>query len=212
MSDPGRAPFRRRRVVLAFVAAILSPCEVAGVPDRVLPGLADIHGPWSATPIPVPAPIVAAADRACRGMMQPFPDDAQIVVIDARGKGMLQIAYAGANGGMAQCNDMTVDAQGRVEAMGGGSMGQGGGPLAALAANALEPGGSSGSGDPVTSTTIGRAGPGIAAVRVIIPGQPPITASFANGWYLVWWPGAWPHGTTVIAVNDDGERVAEAAP
>lgn len=194
--------------------ATFSGCGVAEAPERVVPGLGDIHGPWSATPIPIPAPVAAAADRACRGMMQPFPQGVQLVVIDARGEGILQIAYAGPDGSGAQCNDMTVDQQGRVQAMGGGSAGQGDGQrLPDVPPNELQPGGSSRSGDPVSSSvTIGRAGRGIAAVGIIIPGQRPITASFANGWYLAWWPGEWPAGTTVIGLDSKGQKVVETTP
>jgi hypothetical protein len=59
---------------------------------------------------------------------------------------------------------------------------------------------------------LGRAGPGIAGVGVLIPGQQPITASFANGWYLVWWPGEWPKGTIVAGFDSAGRKVAETPP
>jgi hypothetical protein len=202
-----------RPLILAITLLAVSGCGSVGGPTVDVPGFARVDGPWSAAPIPVPPAILAAADQACRSSMQPFPNGVQIVVTDARGKGVLQLAYAGQNGAMAQCNDMTIDAQGRVAAMGGGSFGQGIGPLPAVAANTLENAGGSSSGDPATSSVaFGRAGPGIASVGVLIPGQPPITASFANGWYLVWWPGEWPKGTIVAGFDEAGQDVAETMP
>lgn len=54
------------------------------------------------------------------------------------------------------------------------------------------------------------AGAGIARVVIAMPGQPPVTASLANGWYLAWWPGEWPPGTKVFGIDSLGQQVAEA--
>ena len=35
---------------------------------------------------------------------------------------------------------------------------------------------------------IGRAGPGVAVVRVEVPGVPVMTATLQNGWFAAWWP------------------------
>lgn len=202
-----------RSTVVAFLLASTLACEPAGLPGPAAPALGALHGPWSPNPIPVPGPILQAIDVACRGSMQPFPVGVELVVVDARGRSVVQAQYAGPNGAGAMCVDMTVDERGRVAAMGGGSTGQGGGPLPDVAPNTLEHGGSMSSGDPITSSVaLGRAGPGIARVAILIPGQPLITASFANGWYLVWWPGAWPRGTTVIGLDVLGQQVAETNP
>jgi hypothetical protein len=204
---------RRQFLVLAVAVLAVSGCGLVESADVPVPGLARLDGPWSPTPVQVPAAVLVAADQACRTSMQPFPVGVQIVVVDARGKSVIQLAYAGPNGAMAQCNDMTVDAQGRVEALGGGGFGQGGGEPPPVPPNTLESAGGMSSGDPATSSVaMGRAGPGIAGVGVLIPGQPPITASFANGWYLVWWPGAWPQGTVVAGFDQTGQKVAETAP
>ena len=202
-----------RAVAVAFLLTSTMACGTTDLPAPAAPAVGGLLGPWSPNPLPVPGPILQAIDIACRGSMLPFPVGVELVVVDARGRGVVQAQYAGQNGAGAMCIDMTVDQRGRVAALGGGSTGQGGGPLPEVAPNTLEPGGSMSSGNPVTSSvTLGRAGPGIARVAIRIPGQPPITASFANGWYLAWWPGAWPQGTTVIGLDVVGQQVAETNP
>lgn len=202
-----------RIAAVIFLLASTMACETS---DPTVPGVpvaGGLHGPWSPNPIALPGPILQAVDAACRGSMLPFPVGVDLVVVDARGRGIIQANYAGPNGAGATCIDMTVDDRGRVTAMGGGGTGQGGGPLPALAANTLEPGGGMSSGDPINSSvTLGRAGPGIARVAIVIPGQPLTTASFANGWYIAWWPGAWPPGTTVVGLDALGQKVAETTP
>ena len=204
---------RLRPWLLGVVLLALSGCGFVESADVAVPGLARVDGPWSTTPIQLPVAVLAAADQACRTSFQPFPAGVQIVVVDARGEGVIQVVYAGPKGAMAECNDMTVDAQGRVEAMGGGGFSQGGVEPPAVAPNMLENAGGSSSGDPITSSVaMGRAGPGIAAVGVLVPGRAPITASFSNGWYLVWWPGEWPKGTIIAGYDQAGQKVAETQP
>ena len=88
-----------RPLIVAITLLAVSGCGSVGGPTVDVPGFARVDGPWSATPIPVPPAILAAADQACRTSMQPFPNGVQIVVTDARGKGVLQLAYAGQNAG-----------------------------------------------------------------------------------------------------------------
>lgn len=202
-----------RAAAVAFLLASTVACGTSDLPEPAAPAVGALNGPWSPNPVPVPGPILQAIDVTCRGSMQPFPVGVELVVVDARGRGVVQALYAGPNGSGATCVDMTVDQRGHVAAMGGGSTGQGGGPIPEVAPNTLEPGGGMSSGDPVTSSvTLGRAGPGIARVAIAIPGQPLVTASFANGWYLAWWPGAWPRGTTVVGLDVLGQQVAKTNP
>jgi hypothetical protein len=202
-----------RVAAVTFLLASTMACGTSDLTEPERPAVGNLHGPWSPNPIALPGPILQAIDAACRGSMQPFPVGVDLVVVDARGLGVVQANYAGPNGAGATCVDMSIDQGGRATASGGGSTGQGGGPPHAVAANTLESGGGMSSGQPVTSSvTLGRAGPGIARVAILIPGQPLTTASFANGWYLAWFPGAWPPGTTVLGLDALGQKVAEAMP
>lgn len=100
-------------------------CEAAG---QVVPaaGGGVLVGPWQAAPFPVAGPILAAIDQACRASMPEFPQRVQLTVVDARGGGRIQAHYTSGDGAEATCMDMSVDAAGNVEAIGGGSVGFGG--------------------------------------------------------------------------------------
>ncbi len=192
------------RVVL--IAATLVACLACG-PDaerELQPGRLD--GPWQAVPFAVPGPMVEAIDRTCRGGFEDaFPQQTQLMVVDVRGGGRVEAQYAGPDGTEANCV-VTVDATGRQEWAGGGT-GSGGTPWRVLQASELEF--VAGSGSAEASNTVGRAGPGIARVVIVVPGQPPVSASLANGWYVAWWPGEWPPGTKVTGIDPLGQTVAE---
>ena len=139
--------------------------------------------------------------------MEDFPQQTKLVVIDARGAGRIQAQYAGPRSTEASCIDMTIDAAGNVVA-GGGGTGFGGQEWIILRPFEIEHHGGYSSEE--SSTTMGRAGDGIAKVVIVMPGQPQVTASLANGWYLAWWPGAWPPGTKVVALDSLGQPVTDA--
>jgi hypothetical protein len=175
----------------------------------------ELWAPWQPNPIPLNVALLRAVDRECRLSMVPFPA-AQLVVVDARGEGLLQAQFAAPNGAEAFCMDMTVDQQGRVHAMGGGSTGGGDaarllGPLEMESRGGMATGGP-GANDILRSVTSGRVGQGISSVAILVPGQGQMTAALANGWYVAWWPGPWPNGTKVVARDVLGNVVAEAAP
>lgn len=222
---------RRPRCLLAAlaVAALLAGCSPA--PDQASPAAsadaavdqdpslapaaaaAALLGPWQPEPIPLWPGLIDAVAQACRSSMPPFPAS-PLVAVDARGQGHLQAAFSGPAGD-AVCMDLMIDAQGRVEAMGGGSIS---GPQARppLAEHALMSMGqmSTGGGDQAVASSLisGVAGPGIRGVVVEMPGQPRMTATLANGWYLLWWPGPIPAGTKVIGLDVLGAQVAESDP
>jgi hypothetical protein len=166
-----------------------------------------IDGPWRPVPFALPGPIIEAVDRTCRGSFDEFPQQAQLMVIDARGAGRVEAQYAGPNGEEASCAGMTIDATGRIE-RGGGATGFGGQEWRVLQAFELEAYGRYGSDE--ASSTVGRAGSRIAKVVIVVPGQPPVTGSLANGWYLAWWPDSWPPGTKVFGIDSLGQTVTEA--
>ena len=133
--------------------------------------------------------------------MDEFPQETRLVVIDARGAGRIQAQYAGPRSTEASCIDMTIDAAGQVVA-GGGGTGFGAQEWSILKPFEIEHHGGYSSEE--SSTTVGRAGPGIAKVVIAMPAQPQVTASLENGWYLVWRPGSWPPGTKVVGLDSLG--------
>jgi hypothetical protein len=176
-----------------------------------------LAGPWQATPFSIDPRLWAEADRACRNSgMDPFPN-VMLVVIDARGEGVLQAQFAGLPGSTATCMDMTVHADGSVEALGGGGTAFGAAfrPLQQfeLQVDGMSGNGGDGmgpgAGGPGSVQVSGRAGPGIAQVRIIAPGQPPIVASLENGWFLAWWHGSF-EPVAVVGLDTLGNQVAEA--
>jgi hypothetical protein len=193
---------------IALIAALLFVNVACGLrrPDEVTAPAGAIDGPWRPVPFALPGPITEAVDRTCRGFTEEFPQQARLVVIDARGAGRVEARYAGPNGVEATCTRMTIDATGRVVA-GGGGIGIGGQEWRVLQPLEIED--QSGFGSNESSTAMGRAGAGIATVVIVMPGKPPVTASLTNGWYLAWWPGAWPPGTKIVGLDSLGQTVSE---
>ena len=174
--------------------------------------MGDLWGPWQAQPIAIPAALLPRVDAACRAAMQPFPT-VPLVALDARGDGLIQALFSGPNG-EAFCQDMKVTREGKVEALGGGftSRGQ---PAPGPAPFALENAGGMGSGGGPNGgrvVALGRAGPGITAVVIDVPGQGRLSASLTNGWYIAAFPGNWPRGTKVIGLDATGDEVATTGP
>jgi hypothetical protein len=167
---------------------------------------AAIKGPWQRVPFALPGTMIESIDRACRaGFEGQFPQHTQLMAIDSRGAGRVEVLYAAPNGDEASCT-ATVDAAGRVEWAGGGT-GSSGQAWLVLPAFELASSGGYGSGE--ASATYGRAGAGISSVVIVMPGQPRVTASLANGWYGAWWPGEWPQGTEIVGLDPLGQPVAE---
>jgi hypothetical protein len=211
----------RPLLILTLLVASVAACGEAAVsddpnafPQPVPATAATILGPWRTTPLILDANLVAAVDRACRADFQ-LPAGVQLVVIDARGGGIVQPFYAGPDGSSANCADVQILADGKVQASGAGGTGSGG-PPAPLKPFEIRQGGISGQGGagagaPVMTTLAsGEAGPGVAHVVIQLAGQPPILASLANGWYVAWWPGQLPNGSKVVGYDSSGQPVASA--
>ena len=214
------------RVAEGFLIAMLSfACDTAppsptdaaagsGATDEfTVPGaMALLLGPWRPEPVPLWPALLQVVAQTCARSMQPFPP-APLVAVDARGEGRLQALFAGP-GGVAMCNDMTIDADGRVEAAGGGMTSMGSDPQPAIGAAQLRSAGVSSSSDAggrvTTSLITGQAGQGIARVVVEMPGRQRMGATLAQGWYLFWFPGEIPAGTRVIGLDVLGANIAES--
>jgi hypothetical protein len=191
---------------VSWRALLLASIQLAAVACQPQ-AQARLDGPWQPIPIALAGSTVEAVDRACRGSFPEFPQEAELVIIDARGAGRIEAQYAGPKRVTASCWGMTVDATGTV-GPGGGGTGFGEAEWHAPQAHEIEQHGGYGSAE--ASATTGRVGPGIETVLIAMPGCPPITASFANGWYLAWWPGEWPVGTKVLGLDPLGQTVIEA--
>jgi len=202
-----------RETLLAFSAAVLFvACDAASTEPsdaadaRDLATVGQLVGPWSPIPFFAAPGLLAAADRACRTDI-PMPNDVQLVVVDVRGGGLAQVYYSGPNGAAGSCNDMKIDPAGRLQAAGGGST-TNAAQRAPLGQFEIRLDDISGSGRPlVTSAVAGPAGPGIARVEIVGPGQPIIEATMSNGWFAAWTPGAWPAGWSVRGFEPNGALV-----
>ena len=183
--------------LMAALLLVSAACGSGGPAGANVPA-AGIVGPWQPVPFTLPGQIVEAADRACRASFPDFPQQTRLMVVDARGAGRIEAQYAGPNGLDANCGGMTIDATGRIEP-GGGGTGMRGKEFGVLQAFELES--IAGYSSAEASSTSGRAGPGVARVVLAMPGQPPVTASLTNGWYLAWWPGEWPPGTKIVGLE-----------
>jgi hypothetical protein len=189
-----------RRAALVAASILVAVACGPNVPKELV-------GPWLPVPLGLPGTLIDDVDRMCRGSFPDFPQEAELVVIDVRGAGKVEAQYAGPKRVTAACWGMTIDATGAV-AGGGGGTGFGEAEWNDLQAHELEQ--HDGYGSAEASSTSGRVGPGIAKVIIAVPGQPPITASLANGWYLAWWPGDRLPGSKVLGLDALGQVVIEA--
>jgi len=166
-------------------------------------------GPWSRTPYALDPGLAAAVDRTCRNDMDTFPAGIPLLGFDARGEGFVQVFYAGQNGEFAICNGIAITRSGPPTGMGGGSTGRSDQVGVALGPFELRQIDNSSEGRPVTRSFVsGRAGAGIKLVLIVLPGQQPVVASFANHWFGAWFPGPWPDGWTIVGFDAFGTRVA----
>lgn len=176
-------------------------------------------GPWQAEPMPVGAATQAAVDRACREPVGDRPEPMigptfRLAVVDARGEGILQAMFIQPGGQTASCEDIELAADGSVTWPGMASRDDT--PQPTLGPFDFRSAGGSSVGSPpgsnsgaIRSISYGAAGPGIASIIVDVPGPGRATASLANGAWVVWWPGAWPPGSRITALNAAGISVAE---
>jgi hypothetical protein len=191
----GSASIATRLTLMASLLSSVAAC--AGVPD-VLQGLdgsataRQLNGPWRPQPMRPAAALVAEADRVCRRDIS-FEAGLPLLVVDARGVGRLQLLYASADGKTGECQGIFVRPDGSVRGGGPGGSSEGD-PWQPIPRDGLEiitSGSSFGTLGEDETHRAGRAGPGVAHVRLTVVGVPDaIEATLANGWWSAWWPGS----------------------
>lgn len=229
-------PVGRCAVLLA--ALLLAGCGpgTPATPEVTIQATAEggsgLRGAWQAEPLPLDAALLEAVDRECRDALQELiGPEFRLLVVDARGEGLLQAVFGDPLGRVATCEGIAVQPDGTVRSAGSGLMTAAGqDPARQPARFELLNGGGMGiveggglavarpgqrpydRSDIIRWITFGTAGPGISSVVVDLPVGVRVTASLANGGYVAWWPGVWPLGTIVRGLDGQGAIVAETSP
>ncbi len=188
---------RASLAILAVAAIIVAACgeEPAADPQQPLrpATLAELLGPWRATPMRLDPAIRARAEAVCRRDMERLPASVT-AVMDARGEGVVTVRMSGMSAGT--CDALQIANNGQVMGAGGGSRMDGVEALPALGAAAfgeVETGSVGGGGLTVTGWSVfGRAGLAIVSVVVEPQNHPAVQATLENGWFSAWWPEAFP--------------------
>lgn len=190
----------RRWMIAALVITIglVGACGEAG-PDPsadVAPagpilaaGLADLTGPWRASPLRLDPVLRANVEHACRRDIE-FPAGSTAAIMDARGAGVVTVRVTGQNPG--SCDALEITATGDVVGAGGGWRGGDPEVVARIPPDKLggiERGTVAGGSLKVEGWSVyGRAGDGIASVVVQPVNHPAVQASLEGGWFSAWWP------------------------
>lgn len=183
--EPPGALFGSRWRITASLAAACA--VVTAVVASLLPGDGDAaYASW--TPVPEPltaAEALPAAEQCAAGWSTgweppPAPDD--VLLAERRGIATMVLIDKGADG-LVAC-DILDPANG----VSGASLLDPDSPLPA--ANRVTVESQLASGDTAWySQVIGRSGPGVTDVDVILPDGTTIRATTRAGWWLAWWPG-----------------------
>jgi hypothetical protein len=208
---PEAGPTEAGPTEAGLTAAPASSTDATDVVEGFPAGVAaQVFGPWRAVPFPLPGLLIERLVASCRSQQVTFPAGVDLVVVDARGAGVAQLYFAGANGSLAACYDNRILPSGQIEAAGGGSTTTDTAPLPAMAPTGLQITDYSSTGDPPTRTYVsGRAGAGISAVQVVLPDGAIVQATLRGGWYAAWIPGELRFGWFVRGLNIAGGEVAK---
>jgi hypothetical protein len=179
---------RRLRLSGFLATAALLAIGCAGL----LPGggATDLGGPWRAEPFSVDPAIVAEAERQCRVQFGPMvKPDSSLAVVDARGDGLLIVAFAGRSSS-ALC-EIAVREDGELIVQGAGAM-ESADPLPAIGPAEIRTDGvnSSGPGPAGSRSSVtGQAGLQIQSLEIVTPSGLRLQPSIGrDGWFAAWWP------------------------
>lgn len=162
------------------------PARSTTAPDPSPAADAAVFGAWRRAPVKPTGDFAAAVEAACRG--QGAVATRPLAVLDARGEGLAILVFAdGASA--AVCRTM-VDQGGAVVAVAreiAGASGVKAPVTGALGIHDLEV---VQDGASARSILVGQVGGGVHTVAANFDADAAwFTASMANGWYAIWWPG-----------------------
>jgi hypothetical protein len=209
--DHSRAPLIAALVAAGLAAACGAEGPVETPPVIPIPQVRDAGIPWQAEPIRLPDDQLAAAIRACQAN-QMIPLGAQIVLVDARGRGRATVLYTAPGPTSGDCVVERED--GGFHPRSGSAIT--GDPIGVVGPNDVQSDGVgveggqtiNGLSAPPISSLSGRVGANVVAVQLVVAGRP-ILASTGNGWFAAWWPSADPP-TGTIPIGADGRPLGPA--
>jgi hypothetical protein len=186
---------RRRPLatVVVGISLLLVGCGDEATEPLFVPGrpatLAELVGPWRATPLLLDAVTRQRVQEACRRDIE-LPPGSAAAVIDARGAGVATVRMTGQGSG--SCHALQITPAGQVVGAGGGwSSNAAELPprLPDAAFGEIEWQSIAGGDLKVQGWSVqGSAGPQIAAVVVVPQDGVAVTATFVGGWFAAWWP------------------------
>jgi hypothetical protein len=184
----------RRLAVIAVIAiaGVVAACADDNADEPIVrppATLAELTGPWQATPLRLDPVMWGTIENACRRDIE-FPAGAHALHIEVRGGGVAIVRMTGAQSGTCYALQITPD--GQVSGAGPGARSEAaehwvipaGATLGPIEQQTVEGGDLKVTGWSVS----GPVGAGIATVIVQPLGQPQIAATVMNGWFSAWWP------------------------
>jgi hypothetical protein len=180
---------RRPLAILAVTALVVAACgEPADVPVvATRPAtIAELRGPWQATPVVLDPATRGRIEEACRREME-MPPGRAAVLIDARGAAVVTVRMDGGS-----CNALELAEDGQILGAGGGFRATEPEGLQRLQGSRfaeLEKETVNGGGLLVEGWAVrGRFGADIVSVVIAPANRPVVIATLENGWFGAWWP------------------------
>ena len=213
---PRRIGFRAASLLALLTLGIAAACGADGPTDAppaiLVPLIRDAGVPWQPEPIRLPDDQLAAAIRACQAN-QMLPAGAQVVLVDARGRGRVMVLFTAPGPTSGDCvveRDSDTFHPRSGSAMTGDPIGVVG-PNDVVSNGVGSEGGETFNGltAPAISSVSGRVGVNVAAVQLVVAGRP-ILATTGNGWFAAWWPSA-DRPTRTIPIGADGVPLPTAS-
>jgi hypothetical protein len=230
----------RLRFSIAAVAIIaagliglrLLPGNVGGPATTSPPLDSRVTGPWMPDPLDPGIGFEASTEAACRGAFEVAEDlpvrhpqeviGAPLVLVDARGQGIVHALFAREDGTGGVCWNGEVAPQDGVRAAEYSlllSFAPDPEPVAEqeLCMNVVQPHAWNPSltTDAIANATgwtvAGRAGSAVASVTIETPDAGIVTPTFRDGWFLAWWPGG-DKSYAIVGKNRDGDEIARFEP
>ncbi len=184
----------RGNIALALVLLVAAACGGEVATDALFPQarvpatLEQLVGPWQPRPYALDAASATRIADACRRDIE-FPRGSMPVLIDVRGAGVATVRMSGDESG--SCDALEITARGELTGAGGGWRGDAadGRDPADREVATIEVQQVGGGSLKVEGVSVyGRAGPGIAEVRIQTTTGVTVVATLQDGWFGAWWP------------------------